>query len=61
VVKAVKVTAKKGGAGHIQYMVTIPKRFAEELGIKNWDILFVEIMEIEINGVKRKALVYYKP
>jgi bifunctional DNA-binding transcriptional regulator/antitoxin component of YhaV-PrlF toxin-antitoxin module len=60
-VKAVKVTAKKGGAGHIQYIVTIPKRFAEELGIESNDILFVEIRDIEVDGVKRRALVYYKP
>ena len=59
--KAVKVTAKKGGAGHIQYIVTIPKRFAEELGIESNDILFVEIRDIEVDGVKRRALVYYKP
>jgi len=41
--------------------VTIPKEFARELGIGSGDILFAEVMEIEVGGSKRKVLVYYKP
>ncbi len=54
--EAVKVQSRKA-RGYDVYLVTIPKRFVEELGLRKGDILFVEIREI--NG--RKTLVYYKP
>jgi hypothetical protein len=60
-IKAVKVSMKRAGSGHIQLVVTLPMDFARELGIGSGDILFAEVMEVDIRGSKRKAVVYYKP
>ena len=43
--------------GYPVYLVTLPKKFVEELSIEKGDILFVEITEYK----GRKAIVYYKP
>jgi bifunctional DNA-binding transcriptional regulator/antitoxin component of YhaV-PrlF toxin-antitoxin module len=59
--KAVIVVGRRDTKGYVTYAVTIPKEFARELGIDSGDILFAEVMEIEVGGSKRKAIVYYKP
>jgi len=59
--KAVKLQAKTTKSEkYVQYFVTVPKEFVEALNLRVGDILKVEIREIEVNGSKRKALVYYK-
>ena len=58
--KAVTVIGRKDARGYITYSVTIPKEFAKELGIDVGTILIAQIAEIEIDGVKRKAIVYYR-
>ncbi|MEM1832146.1 MAG: AbrB/MazE/SpoVT family DNA-binding domain-containing protein [Desulfurococcaceae archaeon] len=42
--------------GYPVYLITLPKRFAKELGIEKGDVLFAEITEYK----GRKAIVYYK-
>ncbi len=56
-VKAVRV--QKLGARTA--MVSIPREYALALGISPRDVLLVTVMELEISGVKRKAVVFYKP
>jgi bifunctional DNA-binding transcriptional regulator/antitoxin component of YhaV-PrlF toxin-antitoxin module len=59
--KAVKLQAKSTKSEkYVQHFVTVPKEFVEALRLRVGDILKVEIREIEINGSKRKAIVYYK-
>jgi bifunctional DNA-binding transcriptional regulator/antitoxin component of YhaV-PrlF toxin-antitoxin module len=58
--KAVTVIGRKDTRGYITYAVTIPKEFAKELNIDVGTILIAQIVEIEIDGAKRKVLVYYK-
>ena len=43
------------------YLVTAPKSLVEQLGWKKGETLLVKIVEIEVNGVKKKGLFYYKP
>jgi len=57
----VKIQARKLRPSGIQYLLTIPSELIKELGWAKGDKLIVRIMDLEINGVKRKALVYYKP
>jgi len=57
---SVKVVTKKS-RGIESYTVTLPKDFARELDIKGGDILFVVIAEVEVDGIKRKGIFYYKP
>ena len=58
--KAVRVVSKKS-RDYVYYNITLPKEFAEELGIKSGDILHARIIEIEIDGAKRRGVFYYKP
>ena len=46
---------------YVTYNVALPKRFAEELGIKGGDILHVRIIEYEVDGKRVKGVFYYKP
>ena len=65
----VKVTVKKSGyvdkTGKIKigeyYSVAVPKQLARELGIGGGDVLEAVVAEVEVDGVRRKALVYYRP
>ena len=59
--RAVRVVSKKDGKGYTTYTVTIPKEIVNELGINPGDIFFVRIVDVEIDGVKKRAIVYYKP
>jgi bifunctional DNA-binding transcriptional regulator/antitoxin component of YhaV-PrlF toxin-antitoxin module len=59
--KAVKLQSKSTKSEkYIQFFVTVPKEFVEALNLRVGDILKVEIREIEVNGTKRKAIVYYR-
>ena len=59
--KIVRLQAKSTKSEkYVQYFVTVPKEFVEALGLKVGTYLKVEIREIEVNGSKQKALVYYK-
>jgi bifunctional DNA-binding transcriptional regulator/antitoxin component of YhaV-PrlF toxin-antitoxin module len=59
--KAVKLQVKTTKSEkYAQYFVTVPKEFVETLKLRVGDILKVEIREVEVNGSKRKAIVYYK-
>jgi len=65
----VKVTVKRSGyvdkTGKIKiaeyYSVAIPKQLARELGIGGGDVLEAVVAEVEVGGVRRRALVYYRP
>lgn len=59
-VEAVKLQVRVS-RGSTQHTVTVPKRFVEELGLRKGDILLVRVLEVEVDGVRRKALVYYRP
>jgi bifunctional DNA-binding transcriptional regulator/antitoxin component of YhaV-PrlF toxin-antitoxin module len=64
----VKVTVKRSGyvdkTGKVKiaeyYSVAIPKQLARELGIGGGDVLEAVVAEVEVGGVRRRALVYYK-
>ena len=60
-IEVVKLQARKVGGRGVQYLVTVPKDFVEHLGWAKGDKLVAKIMELEINGTKRAALIYYKP
>jgi len=61
-VDVVKLQARKTkGEEYMQYLLTVPKSFIKELGWAKGDSLIVRIMEITINGSRKKALIYYKP
>jgi len=56
---------KKGETVSIEetehFLLTVPKDFIKELGWSKGDPLIVRIMEVTVNGSKRKALIYYRP
>jgi bifunctional DNA-binding transcriptional regulator/antitoxin component of YhaV-PrlF toxin-antitoxin module len=65
----VKVSAKRSGyvdeTGRVKiaeyYSVAVPKQLAWELGIEGGEVLEAVVAEVEVGGVRRKALVYYRP
>ena len=65
----VKVSVKRSGyvdrTGKVKiveyYSVAIPKQLARELGIVGGEVLEAVVAEVEVGGVRRKALVYYRP
>ena len=59
--EVVKLQARKVREKHEQFLVTVPRDFVKELGWNKGDKLVVRITELEINGAKRKVLIYYKP
>jgi hypothetical protein len=60
-VDVVKLQARKYKGKGDYYLLSVPKEFVELLGWGKGEALIVRIMDLEIDGVKRKALVYYKP
>jgi GDP-D-mannose dehydratase len=58
--EVVKVQARKLRPSGMQYLLTIPTELVRELGWQKGDKLIARVMEIEIDGVRRRALVYYK-
>ena len=59
-IDVVKLQAKKVGK-HSQYFMTVPKSFVEELGLEKGIPLIVRIMDVEINGAKKRGMFVYKP
>jgi len=53
-------TSRKGGKEYKTLYIVIPSNIAKLLGIKEGDELVMEVMEIEVGGEKKKALVYFK-
>ena len=60
VVDVVKLQARKYH-GKDYYLISVPKDFIEILGWGKGEVLLSKIMEVEVDGVKRKVLIYYKP
>jgi len=58
--ETVKLQARKLKPSGINHLVSVPAECIEELGWTKGDKLVVRIMEIEIDGAKRKVLLYYK-
>jgi GDP-D-mannose dehydratase len=59
--ETVKLQARKLKPSGVNHLISVPSECVEELGWVKGDKLVVRIMEIEIDGSKRKVLVYYKP
>jgi len=60
-VAVVRLQARKYRSEGDYYLVTVPKDIVEELSWQKGDRLVARVMEVEVDGVKRKVLVYYKP
>jgi len=61
-IEIVKLQARKTKSGNVQYLLTAPREIVED--VLKWskgDKLIARAIEIEIDGVKKKALVYHKP
>ena len=58
--EVVKVQARKLRPSGVQYLLTIPTELVRELGWTKGDRLIARVLELEIDGIKRKVLVYYK-
>jgi bifunctional DNA-binding transcriptional regulator/antitoxin component of YhaV-PrlF toxin-antitoxin module len=56
----VRVQARKVRGSGSQYLLTVPVELIRELGWTKGDVLVARILEVEVDGVKRKALVYYR-
>jgi len=60
--RAVRVQVRKTRReGYYTYSVTIPKEFAEELGIAKGTVLYVKIAELTVKGKKVRGVFYFKP
>jgi len=59
--EVVKVQARKLRPSGVQYLLTVPSELIRELGWQKGDKLIARVMEVEVDGVKRKVLVYYRP
>ena len=57
----VRVQARKVRGSGTQYLLTVPVELIRELGWIKGDVLVARILEVEVDGVKRKALIYYRP
>ncbi|MEM1820369.1 MAG: hypothetical protein QXU64_02125 [Thermofilaceae archaeon] len=64
-VDVVRVQARRrsarGGEEAYYYEITIPSRMARELGIRKGEPLVIRLVELELEGVRRKAIVLYRP
>ena len=58
--EVVKVQARKLRPSGIQYLLTIPTELVRELGWTKGDRLIARVLDLEIDGIRRKVLVYYK-
>jgi hypothetical protein len=56
----VRVQARKVRGSGVQYLLTVPVELIRELGWTKGDVLVARILEVEVDGVKRRALVYYR-
>lgn len=58
--EVVKVQARKLRPSGVQYLLTIPTELVRELGWTKGDRLIARVLDLEIDGIKRRVLVYYK-
>jgi GDP-D-mannose dehydratase len=58
--EVVKVQARKLRPSGVQYLLTIPTELVRELGWTKGDRLIARVLDLEIDGIKRKVLVYHK-
>jgi hypothetical protein len=58
--ETVKLQARRLKPSGTNHLVSVPAECIEELGWAKGDKLIVRTIEIEIDGTKRKALVYYR-
>ncbi|MEM1936512.1 MAG: hypothetical protein QW196_03385 [Sulfolobales archaeon] len=59
-IDVVKLQARKLKPSGTQHVVTVPSALLRELGWTKGDVLVARVVELEVNGRKQKALVYYK-
>jgi hypothetical protein len=58
--ETVKLQARRLKPSGVNHLVSVPMECVEELGWAKGDKLVVRTIEIEIDGTKRRALVYYR-
>ncbi|MEM4481417.1 MAG: hypothetical protein QXK88_01425 [Desulfurococcaceae archaeon] len=59
-IEVVKLQARKLKPSGTQYVATVPSILVKELGWEKGDFLIARVLELEIEGKRRKALIYYK-
>lgn len=59
-IDVVKLQARNLKPSGTQYVVTVPSAFVREFGWVKGDTLVARVVELEIDGRRRKTLVYYK-
>lgn len=59
-IDVVKLQARNLKPSGTQYVVTVPSALVRELGWTKGDTLVAKVVELEVDGRKRKVLVYYK-
>lgn len=60
-IEVIKLQARRTRDEYMQYMLTLPRSFIEELEWRKGDTLIARVMELKIDGIERKTVVYYKP
>lgn len=61
-IATVKLQSRKTRSNrYIQYLLTLPTAFTQELGWQAGETLVARVMELQIDGINRKVVVYYKP
>jgi len=58
--EVVKVQARKLRPSGAQFLLTVPAELIKELGWQKGDRLIARVLELELDGVRRKVLVYYR-
>ena len=58
---ALRLGAKRTRGEYVQFFVSVPKAFVVQLKLEEGDILIARIVEVEVDGVRRKGIFYYKP
>ncbi|MEM0199542.1 MAG: hypothetical protein QW721_02485 [Desulfurococcaceae archaeon] len=59
-IDVVKLQARNLKPSGTQYVVTVPSALVRELRWTKGDTLVAKVVELEVDGRKRKVLVYYK-
>ncbi|MEM3964379.1 MAG: hypothetical protein QW584_01480 [Thermofilaceae archaeon] len=59
-IDVVKLQARNLKPSGTQYVVTVPSALVRELRWRKGDTLVAKVVELEVDGRKRKVLVYYK-
>lgn len=59
-IEVVRLQARRLKPSGTQYVVTVPSILIKELGWEKGDFLIAKVVELDIEGKKRKALLYFK-